>query len=213
MLDRAWTGKGTSLWQLCKASLSIILENSYWIPGNGKKINVWTNSILGQRPRTSLPDLPPLADWARDQGINSLFDLSCWDSEGRWSGWKQLSPPAHMENATAALFLSLHGLSPTSLSIQDRLGWGKSGQYNVKEGYKKLSMESNSGERIWKQVWHSNCIPKVNNFIWLFLHNKLLTTENLRKRGISSPSRCAMCNSAEETSCHIFLQCKVSLSV
>ena len=132
LLDRAWTGKGTSLWQLCKASLSVILENSYWILGNGKKINVWTNSILGQLPRSSLPDLPPLSDWARDHGIISLFDLSCWDSQGRWSGWKHLSPPAHLENATAALFLSLHGLSPTSLSIPDRLGWAKSGQYNVK---------------------------------------------------------------------------------
>ena len=74
-------------------------------------------------------------------------------------------------------------------------------------------MESSSVERIWKQVWHSNSIPKVNNFIWLLLHNKLLTAENLRKRGISGPSRCAMCNSTEETSSHIFLQCKVSLSV
>ena len=66
-------------------------------------------------------------------------------------------------------------------------------------------------DRIWKQVWLSNSIPKVNNFIWLLLHNKLLTAENLRKRGILGPSRCAMCNADEETSSHIFLHCKVSL--
>ena len=40
MLDSAWAGKGTTLWQLCKASLNTILEDCYWIPGNGKRINV-----------------------------------------------------------------------------------------------------------------------------------------------------------------------------
>ena len=65
-------------------------------------------------------------------------------------------------------------------------------------------------DKIWKKVWHPDSIPKVNSFIWLLLHNKLLTVENLRKRGILGPSQCALCNSAEETSSHLFLQCEVS---
>ena len=68
-------------------------------------------------------------------------------------------------------------------------------------------------DKIWKKVWHPDSIPKVNSFIWLLLHNKLLTAENLRKRGILGPSRCSLCNSVEETSSHLFLQCKVSMSV
>ena len=40
MLDSAWAGKGTTLWQLCKASLNTIRADCYWILGNGKKINV-----------------------------------------------------------------------------------------------------------------------------------------------------------------------------
>ena len=47
ILDSAWTGKGTSFWKLCKASLNIIQSDYYWIPGNGKKINVWNCNILG----------------------------------------------------------------------------------------------------------------------------------------------------------------------
>ena len=50
MLDGEWKGKGTPLWQLCKASFNTIKEGCYWIPGNGKRINVWNNSILGQPP-------------------------------------------------------------------------------------------------------------------------------------------------------------------
>ena len=72
-------------------------------------------------------------------------------------------------------------------------------------------MEPVEANKIWKKVWHTDSIPKVNSFIWILLHNKLLTAENLRKRGINGPSRCPLCNSEEETTNHIFLQCKTSL--
>ena len=38
ILNSLWTGKGTSLWQLCKASINLIQSNYYWKPGNGKKL-------------------------------------------------------------------------------------------------------------------------------------------------------------------------------
>ena len=74
-------------------------------------------------------------------------------------------------------------------------------------------MEPLGVDRIWKKVWHPDSIPKVNSFMWILLHNKLLTAENLRKSGINGPSRCAQCNLDEETTSHIFLQCKISLSI
>ena len=213
MLDNAWVGQGTNLWKLCKDSLNIILENSYWIPENGKRINIWKSNILGQPPRSSLPDQSLLAEWASEQGISTLFDLSQWDSKGLWIGWKELSPPVHLANAVDSLLSSLHGLSPTSVLVKDRIGWGKTGKYNVKEGYQKISMEPPEVDKLWQKVWHTDSIPKVNSFIWILLHNKLLTTENLRKRGINGPSRCALCNSDEETISHLFLHCNFSLLV
>ena len=45
------------------------------------------------------------------------------------------------------------------------------------------------------------------------MHNKLLTADNLRRRGIEGPSRCALCNADMETTQHLFLHCKVSLQV
>ena len=76
MLDSAWTGKGTTLWQLCKASLNIIRVDYYWILGNGKRINVWKSNILGKPSRSSLLGMAPLAEWACEQGLITLFDLS-----------------------------------------------------------------------------------------------------------------------------------------
>ena len=45
--------------------------------------------------------------------------------------------------------------------------------------------------------------------MWLVLRNKILTWDNLQKRGRSSPGICALCFSNEETVIHIFLQCTV----
>ena len=78
--------------------------------------------------------------------------------------------------------------------------------YTVKEGYKILkNNDGNLQPSIWKKVWNSDCIPKVNIFFWLLEQDKLLTADNLRKRGFEGPSRFALCTSQNETSLHLFL--------
>ena len=130
---------------------------------------------------------------------------------GYWIGWKELLPLAHLVDAAATFLSSLHGMSPTCVATRDHIRWGKTGQYTVKEGYKRLSLEPAAADRLCKKVWHPGNITKVNIFTWILMHHKLLTAKNLRKRGIVSPSRCALCNMEEETTSHIFLQCKISL--
>ena len=210
MITNSWEGHGTNLWQLCKVSFNLVKEDLYWIPGNGRKINLWESKILGQPPRLTLQDQNLLAEWAYEQGISTLYDISVWDAKGIWAGWKELSPPVHLRGAADSLLSSLHGLSPSKATAKDRIGWGKTGKYNVKEGYRKIAKESTGTNKLWKKVWHPDCIPKVNSFIWLLLHNKILTAENLQKRGISGPSRCSLCNCDEETISHLFLQCNFS---
>ena len=77
----------------------------------------------------------------------------------------------------------------------------------------RLSLEPTANDRLWRKVWHPDSIPKVNSFIWTLMHNKLLMAENLRKRGTAGPSQCALCNMEEETSNHLFLQCRISLKI
>ena len=54
-------------------------------------------------------------------------------------------------------------------------------------------------------------IPKVN-FMWLLMHKKVLTSENLNKRGILIPHKCCLCNKASETSYHLFVNCDFTQS-
>ena len=169
---------------------------------------------MGLPPLSSFPELEELSEWACDNGITSLFDLSSWNQNGRWKGWRSIHPPEHLKFAENLMFTILHGKAPINKSSKDVTGWGKNGNYTVKEGFKMLTSDSTATtESIWKKVWKSYCIPKVNSFIWLLMHNKLLTAENLKKRGITGPSRCALCNSESESTLHIFLQCNVTLQV
>jgi len=50
---------------------------------------------------------------------------------------------------------------------------------------------------------------KVAVFIWEASHGKILTIDNLPKRGITSVNRCYMCKAEYESVDHLLLHCKV----
>jgi hypothetical protein len=58
-------------------------------------------------------------------------------------------------------------------------------------------------------VWDLKIPPRVQNFLWLFSQNKILTRDNLRKRGIPKPLECSLCKEIESVS-HLFFECMVS---
>ena len=123
-----------------------------------------------------------LSKWAIDNGLVTLYDLSTWDRKGNWTGWKLLHPPDHLRHADDLLLPLLNGMAPISKKSRDSIGWGSNGNYTVKEGYKQLQTNTViASTNIWKKVWNPDCIPKVNFFIWLLMHNKLLTIDNLIK--------------------------------
>ena len=89
ILSHPWDGQDTSIWQLCKSSLKIIKNDYYWIPGNGKKIKVWGDRVLGNPPLSSLLHMEDLSKWANDNGLVTLYDLSTWDRK-RKLDWMEI---------------------------------------------------------------------------------------------------------------------------
>jgi len=55
--------------------------------------------------------------------------------------------------------------------------------------------------------WKSGCPSKTIYFSWLVFHNKNLSWDNLQKLCWHGPGFCLICNSAEESNCHMFFQC------
>ncbi|KAK8604578.1 hypothetical protein V6N13_099514 [Hibiscus sabdariffa] len=48
----------------------------------------------------------------------------------------------------------------------------------------KLSTIASTTDRVWKQVWTGLAPPKVEGFLWKVIHGRILTLDELAKRGI-----------------------------
>ena len=66
---------------------------------------------------------------------------------------------------------------------------------------------------IWNKLWNNRTIPKIEIFNWTLMHGRILTGENLEKRGIVGPFRFPLCADAAETINHLFLNCPYATTV
>lgn len=87
----------------------------------------------------------------------------------------------HLKGLTRALSLRLHECAPQQLAVKDSIGWG-SQDYSVQKGYEfqlsQVTLPPKPG--IWRHVWHTDGLPKVNILCQTLAHGKILTGENLR---------------------------------
>ena len=91
----------------------------------------------------------------------------------------------------------------------DIMRWGyiDKGTFSIKEVYNIRIRNQIEEEETWKKIWTLNLWPKVGLFTWLLVKGRILTCENLRKRGVQGPSQCYMCFQAKETMSHLLDNC------
>lgn len=58
-------------------------------------------------------------------------------------------------------------------------------------------------------VWKIEIPPKIQMFLWLQAHNRLMTVDNLLRRGIVKPRSCQFCKE-DESIAHLFFECVVA---
>lgn len=84
--------------------------------------------------------------------------------------------------------------------------WNSSVEFSIKMAYRNLLRDNKSLDS-WMQVWNPHLISKMNFFGWTALHDKILTQDNLSKRGFQFPNRCVMCKLDKENVPQLFLHC------
>ena len=57
-------------------------------------------------------------------------------------------------------------------------------------------------------VWNPVVPPKIGVFAWEAAWGKVLTLDQLKRRGMSFTNRCFMCEEEEETIDHLLIHCK-----
>jgi len=114
-------------------------------------------------------------------------------------------------------------LEGSILSTQDNVWRWKleeSGVFSVKSSYRKLEalvstevMWTEEEKGVFDNMWKSPAPSKVVAFAWRVLLNRAPTKVNLALRNVLGPEDstfCVLCNTVEESSCHLFLHCDVA---
>ena len=91
---------------------------------------------------------------------------------------------------------------------KDKVVWitSKSGAFSVKSLYSILEPRGSSLFPC-DSIWRANVPPKVAFFAWEASWGKILTLEQLQRRGYSLANRCFLCLSEVETVDHLLLHC------
>lgn len=92
---------------------------------------------------------------------------------------------------------------------QDDAVWkmDEKGFFTVSSAYRILQKGPHISSSIHR-IWKFRVPPRFKTFAWLLIHNRLLTTDNLRKRGYNLPGICYMCRANDETIQHLFNECQ-----
>jgi len=88
-------------------------------------------------------------------------------------------------------------------------------EYTVKSTYKKMQNGTiGDEETLYGTFWNVKALPTAHIFAWRVLHNRVATYDNLLKRGILLESRrCVVCDTCDESVCHLFLTCRVATQI
>lgn len=63
-----------------------------------------------------------------------------------------------------------------------------------------------------KGIWGMKAFPRVSFFVWMVAWGKILTGENLRRRGFTIMDWCCMCHSSGEIVDHLLINCGGAIS-
>ncbi|KAF5480926.1 hypothetical protein F2P56_001629 [Juglans regia] len=85
----------------------------------------------------------------------------------------------------------------------------KKGIFSVRSFYQKIT---NPGKPMypWKSIWQTKAPTKAAFFVWTASLDKILTTDNLRKRRVIVLDWCYMCKKYGESVDHLLLHCEMA---
>ncbi|KAF5464706.1 hypothetical protein F2P56_014761 [Juglans regia] len=115
------------------------------------------------------------------------------------------------ELPTVLDFFSLIYATGNTTAQEDKLQWRINGskKYTVRAYYKILISQADA-HFPWKSIWSSRVPSKVAFFVWTSALGKILTTDNLRKRGCVVMNWCYLCKKDGESVDHLLLHCEVT---
>jgi len=126
-----------------------------------------------------------------------------WEPRRGWD-WSKLShtlPPEILQRITS--------FELPSEEIGDRHLWlaSKNGRFSIKFAISILQPIESTGEDRWSWIWRIPLPYRIQMFIWLLQHQKLMTNAERFRRKLSPTPQCDICCEGVEDLDHLLRQC------
>jgi exonuclease III len=210
---------GSNIWTTAWRNRPLIQQHAFWEIRNGESALFWKDSWQQLPPLEDMVSLQPIKLILQQSIHNTVKDFWLPAPERQpWRQWKNNAIDLQIrENLDLKPWQEcMHSRKIPAREGSDILRWGHttSGTFSVKEAYHLQGHTSSQGhDSIWSKVWQPFIWPKISFFLWLTVQNRILTWDNLLKRGFTGPSRCALCMQAEETMEHLLNTCHFSQQI
>jgi hypothetical protein len=206
--------RGSHVWKYLLKSIHILLHWIAWYPGLGDSILVGRDYILGMGDKAILSD--DLILELNGRGVYFLSQASCEQCLGitgtKWHTSEDLGLGGRLafEWTCFRKDIILNGILLSRRPDELRWSGGNaSGVITVKNLYEATEKRKQSCVvKGWRRnLWTWNCPLKLKLFTWLLVENKILTWENLQRRGYNGLGWCVLCNQNWESTFHLFVDC------
>ncbi|KAH6776357.1 hypothetical protein C2S52_013918 [Perilla frutescens var. hirtella] len=186
---------GSSIWQNIKGEMSVLVEGSHMLLGNGKNILFWLDNWLEYR----LVDKLNIPVQMHASLLDSVADFL---HEGVWI-------------FTADFLLSFLEVVWDIIQVlimqrDDEMVWKRSLHGEVTTKVTKLCIRSHFAEVQWGNwIWHRLIPVRRSITYWRAILGRLPTMEKCRRIGFIGPLFCSLCRKEEESLYHVFYGCSV----
>ncbi|CAJ2675557.1 unnamed protein product [Trifolium pratense] len=195
--DEAAKPSSSSTWKTLVQLKHHLSHNMFWQVGDGYNIHAWNQEWI--EPGLCVRNLCIIPNHMQDICVRDLLDES-----GTWN-WNLLVEwmPSNIMNKIAAIPI------PNDANGRDtNAGFGGSSSvFSVSAMYEQLcNFDSQNCDTLWQSVWKLHVAERVRCFVWLLLHDRLLTNYRKSRMGIGH-AMCRYCGNIEETSLHALRDC------
>ena len=206
------------IWKGFLLTLSWLGIGLTWLVGKGLAVQIGIDSIVGLGSPFSLTQ--DLREYLEDFSIYSLDQArnltSC--AQSYWFTAEELDLVGNWKHQWDAYTVGLE-FGRIRLTEQcDTLLWSHDkyiGALSAAQGYDRIASTCCISRQspVLSLLWKLNIPLKICCFILLLMKDRVLTWDQLQRRGRQGPSLCLLCRNGEDTSQHLFMDCKFSRSV
>jgi hypothetical protein len=198
---------GCGLWRSINSVWSDFVAHVDFEVGVGDRIRFWIDRWCGDRPLMDVfPDLYVCAS-NRQATIDSILTRSASGSRSDWNVQFVRNFNDWEVEGVASFFELLHSQS-SFRGGGDGLRWRLKGNgiFYVRSLYSALR-HTQPVTFPWKAIWGVHAPKRVSFFAWSAAWGRILTADNLMRRGYQLAGWCCMCRQDGETINHLLIHC------